>query len=442
MMSCGTILCGVPAACWQTRESKNGPAEFLRRFFGEMETLERRLQKEVAFDEESRRYSRLCRQIERVALGNAAFAPTASTFRRSLRQGAFPAMRVGSAYVDLIRLLQLSGEQLGIGSRGRLGATIFSPQQLRQHVAEFCKAAKARDYLNHPAIAHRVWFLRKRVLPAGCGLVECPDALSPMWTDDVAPTDAVDGRSLWQRFWAWMFPTPAIETTAEQRRSQFCGVVEPPQATDWQRYGEVEDRGDFMNDRLRRQIEQAMRPNERAEPVNLMSQRQNMATQILQEFIHKRKGHPPVDAALTYSDGAQVRPFPLRCLPRLPDGWFPTREFHFGLVSMRHLPIDQYVDMNWYRNVEVPSVAGLSGADEFCFQFSCKQLSELLAANRSHRLRLHIYHTGYMPAVIGFYRALVVTLASAQQPLGCLQVLPKLQPDKNGGFLAGRPWPE
>jgi hypothetical protein len=107
---------------------------------------------------------------------------------------------------------------------------------------------------------------------------------------------------------------------------------------------------------------------------------------------------------------------------------------------MRHLLLDQYIDMNWYRNVEVPAKDGLAAADEFCFQLSMQQLDELLDTHRGDRLRIYLYHTGYMPAVVGFYRAVVETHISGRYRTGCLQIVPMLQPTKTG-FEKGLAWP-
>ena len=78
-------------------------------------------------------------------------------------------------------------------------------------------------------------------------------------------------------------------------------------------------------------------------------------------------------------------------------------------MSMRHLQIDRVVDMAWFRNREVARWPGLGEADEFCFSYSLDQLRSLAAlSQRLHQpIELHVYHTGFEPASMGFYRALV-----------------------------------
>ena len=97
--------------------------------------------------------------------------------------------------------------------------------------------------------------------------------------------------------------------------------------------------------------------------------------------------------------------------------------------------------MNWYRNIEVPTGEGLAASDESCYQYSMRQLAQLLSTNKAHRLRIHLYHTGYMPAIVGFYRAVMSILRSGNYGKGCLQVIPKLQPEGDD-YAEGRPWPE
>src|SRR5262249_30286628 len=149
----------------------------------------------------------------------------------------------------------------------------------------------------------------------------------------------------------------------------------------------------------------------------------------------------PATAAMMYESGQPTRPIRLRCVERLPDGWSPTRTLHVGLISMRHLPIDQYVDINWYRNVDVPSQEGLAGADDACYRISRGQLARLADVYNGHRLRLYLYHSGFVPAVVAFYRALVEHLSSPQHKRGSLQVIPMLEPRSDGTYEEGKPWP-
>jgi hypothetical protein len=440
MRSGATLLCAVPRACFSEERSQALPVEQLRRFLTDLTALERRLAKDAALEDELFRYGRLCQQIEEVVLSNATFAPGGFGFSRALSRGQFPTLRVGSEYIDLVRELELQGATTGVGREDRLGASIFRPEHMERHVRSFAQAAKSVDFHQYPAIRHRLWFLSKRILSSGAGLVEVPDPLGAMAEDaSAAVARGGDGRSVWERLLAWLRKAAAPGMSSGERLLRAAPPAQTPaQASDWLHYGE-RDRGRFMEQRLRSEIELAL---ERGTPVNLANQRHNMATQLFAEFIHVQAGAAAKAVAVVYNENQPARPFPLRCLEPLPDGWAPTREFHVGLISMRHLMIDRYIDINWYRNVEAPSDGGLVAADEKAFQASMQNLAALLEANRGQRLRLHVYHTGFVPAVIGFYRALVTTLSSGKYPPGCVQVLPKLQPKADdSGHIEGAAWP-
>lgn len=442
-MNTGAILCAIPAACFGAQRHETLSFELLRNYLPALWTIERRLRKGVGVDEERTRYARLCRQVEDVVLGLVQPAAGDLQFAGAFRAGAIPCIRVGGAYIDLLACLHATGTSTGVAHEARLGATVFRPGELARHLVAFQAIAKTNGLGSAPAIMDRVWFLQRRVIPGGCGLVEVPDVLS----DETSVAEEImDVRTLWERLldWAgWVRPASQEVTTA----------LAPPVSThwvpaadlDWKNYGEKQ-RGAFMAGRLRVQIEAALLGGPETSSkaggrtINLANQRHKMLIEELQRLVQKSRSGPPQRAAMSYDNGQPARPFLLRCLDPLPDGWRPTSELHIGLVSMRHLPLDQYVDINWYRNIDVPSHKGLAGADEACFKMSVDQLEELLAVYKGHRLRAYVYHSGFLPAVVGFYRALTEVLSSGKHPTGCLQVIPMLEP-KDDGHLQGRPWP-
>lgn len=444
MRSSGTILCAIPAACWSSTSSRHRAVELLQRYLRGLATLERRISKNVAVEDERARYMRLCRQIEDVALGNARPGATRRAFRKTLDEGQFPALRIGSGYVDLLRHLELENSELGPRGGARIGSSVFRPTEIAANARQVESAAKQLGYSRALALRHRQWYLNERVRSSSCGLVEIPEPLgcSILSDEDMAP-GAEDGRDLIQRIRAWFrrrwrkeVAPPSDESL---RRSQRGSASTFPASDDWRRYGGTEDRGEFMEQRLRDQVTSAIAGSG---AVNLTNQRHKMATTILQEFIHLDPQHPACHVPVAYGDGTDVAPFPVRCVAPLPATWTATKEFHVALVSMRHLPIDAYIDFNWYRNAEVPSRHGLSHADAHCFDESKRRLAQLLRANIGERVLIHLYHTGYMPAVVGFYRALVTHLASGEFPHGCLQVIPRPQPrEDDEGFEASLPWP-
>ncbi|MEI6916300.1 MAG: hypothetical protein WCL39_14290, partial [Armatimonadota bacterium] len=123
-----------------------------------------------------------------------------------------------------------------------------------------------------------------------------------------------------------------------------------------------------------------------------------------------------------YADGSEAKPFPLRILPMNSTHMLANPvEISVALMSMRHLELDPIVDWAWYRNKEVSQTRSLAESDEFCFQHSLKQLAHLQTAYSGCALLLNMYHTGFEPAAIGFYRAVAATLMRRR---GWLRVVP------------------
>jgi hypothetical protein len=138
--------------------------------------------------------------------------------------------------------------------------------------------------------------------------------------------------------------------------------------------------------------------------------------------VRSGAGQTPGRVRVIYADGSEAKPFPLRILPTnsAPAGT-DTVEISVALMSMRHLELDPVVDWAWYRNKEVSQTRPLAESDEFCFQYSLRQFVELRDVYSGHALRLNMYHTGFEPAAIGFYRAVAATLMGQR---GWLRVVP------------------
>jgi len=69
--------------------------------------------------------------------------------------------------------------------------------------------------------------------------------------------------------------------------------------------------------------------------------------------------------------------------------------------------MDSDIDYYWFRNREVSRTRTLAETDQFCFDATVTQLRDCLAIGD---LQMHLYHTGFEPAVLGFYRGLIQTL--------------------------------
>jgi hypothetical protein len=138
---------------------------------------------------------------------------------------------------------------------------------------------------------------------------------------------------------------------------------------------------------------------------------------------------------VTYADGSEAEPFPLRCLDPAPPGR-PERLVPLALMSMRHLPLDESVVMNWYRNREIDQSSTLGWSDRVCHRQAAERLAALRAASGGRAVVVHLYHTGFEPAVVGFYRAAV---EAARDGGGWLRVVPHYHTET--GPVQGPSWP-
>lgn len=140
---------------------------------------------------------------------------------------------------------------------------------------------------------------------------------------------------------------------------------------------------------------------------------------------------------LVYADGSEARAFPLRCLPPRERGAAET-QLRVGLMSMRHLQLDALVDWYWFRNREIDQSSTLGRADEYCYLHSVRQLEELRCSVGAGGVLLRLYHTGFEPAVVGFYRAVTESLCRHPE---WIRVEPMIFGDGDGFAPAQLSWP-
>ena len=137
--------------------------------------------------------------------------------------------------------------------------------------------------------------------------------------------------------------------------------------------------------------------------------RHDVITEVLHELVFASgPENRPAVLRIAYVDGSEGEPFPIFCLPKgertRPDN---NEVLIAALMSIRHYELDERIDFCWFRNREVSQSRTLAESDSFCFKSS---LSQLYIAQNNGDFDLDLYHTGFEPAVIGFYRALVRTM--------------------------------
>lgn len=178
---------------------------------------------------------------------------------------------------------------------------------------------------------------------------------------------------------------------------------------------------------LRRQLGEALRTGQ---PLPIGAQaKHEVLTEVLRELHHPAA--PTGRLRLLFAtEAAEMRPFPFGPLAAWPPG--QGRTLAIGLMSMRHTELDAEVAGYWFRN-RLVSVPGRSFADvaAYCHRDSVPRLRRLAASGVSDLL---IHHTGFEPAVIGFYRAVAEVAATT-----ALRVRPFYLARR--GTLSGTPWP-
>ena len=255
---------------------------------------------------------------------------------------------------------------------------------MSSHGQEFAQLAQDLGWQERSAIRIRAKFFQWAAA-VGCGVIETQNPL--------AASTVIE-------------PMPDVLAVTPRERTIWI----PPQGV----VDEVVDGSSRakMTQQLKTQIEQAIHTNE---TVNFSNQPHDVTTEVLNGFVYTREDTEPRDIRVVYADGSEGLAFPVSCLPRQSDARLcQLRSFpplRIALISMRHLELDPVVDMAWYRNREASQSRTLSEADRFCYEYSMKQFAELMAlCQKRGGAQLHVYHTGFEPAVVAFYRAFLHTM--------------------------------
>nr|BFE56512.1 hypothetical protein GCM10020063_010380 [Dactylosporangium thailandense] len=156
--------------------------------------------------------------------------------------------------------------------------------------------------------------------------------------------------------------------------------------------------------------------------------RHEVITEVLHQAATRVGDGRPV--RVLYVDGSEAQPFPLH--RPTSDTVAIGRTIRVGLMSMRHSEIDRSVDGYWFRNRMVSTSRTLADTDAFCAAATLGKLRELTAAGIGD---IELVHTGFEPAVVGFYRGLTTWMAGGG-PTVRVQPLYRI----NGSLVEGSAW--
>lgn len=401
----------IRADLWQSGVSAEpDPASsVLRQLIGEAVALRRRIEKGANLEAERLRYSICLGELEgRLSkMGTRAESGERSILEAMLQRGEIPVIPLAPRYFDLMTRAHLEHLQKEMSFLATdvtvpagdkppvltIGSSIFPPHGLSTHIAEVeallkIESVKAEGEL--VVVAEDRIRLLGMIRDLGVGAIEVVEELD---NHDIAPPIARPETSLPVSMPNGNLNPDRVLTSAKGRRR--------------------------MMERLEAEIEEALPTSGK---VNMSNQPHEVSTEILGQFVRAGAGQMPGRVRVIYADGSEAKPFPLRILPMnsAPALANPV-EISVALMSMRHLELDPMVDWAWYRNKEVSQTRPLAESDEFCFQYSLKQLTELHVAYAGRALVLNMYHTGFEPAAIAFYRAVAMTLMRQR---GRLRVVP------------------
>ena len=161
----------------------------------------------------------------------------------------------------------------------------------------------------------------------------------------------------------------------------------------------------------------------------------SVLTPTLRDWVCAKEGKDPFSVQVSYQDGSAGDPFPLRSLPLtldLPIGW---REFRFTLLSIRHTAEDIELDGSFLLNSVISRVRQHGETDRLVSRLALEQLDELA---RQEPVILHIYQSGLQPAIVGFWRAVVLYLTNRGP--GRLAVVPWIWRSSLNSSEKGQAW--
>lgn len=159
----------------------------------------------------------------------------------------------------------------------------------------------------------------------------------------------------------------------------------------------------------------------------------SVLTETLRREAAQQPGKHPVELPVRYVDGSTGPVFPLRAMPMLdhePEGW---RLLAFTLLSIRHVEMDEIVHGAWFRNARISGRRPQGLTDEVAYQTSRRQL---LLLDPKRPTLIHLYQTGFEPAVMGFYRALLHHLAEHPHSVAVTPYYYR----SSGSFSKGTSW--
>ena len=418
MIDSFVYLCAIPELYWERERETQQSGLRIAHLTAEALGVERRINKGINLEIERPRYTLLCQRLETevIQAGWWKSFKNWQEFSSLITADKFPLVPIDRNYIDFIRFT-VSESPLA-----RLGTSFFPPNEVSSHGKTFWNICRQHGVQNVSALKIRAQFFQCAAQNR-CGVIELQ-----------YPFAFIDS------------PKADIASQLEQVRNQLFEadnareeILTTSLTLSKQDLHEVDT---FQSDYKQRQVQtlshtilQAIKNGSGA---NLSNRSNDVIAEVLHRFVYVQPSQSimPAELRIIYADGSEGLPFPIRCRHQRTQSevnWLSQHPpLKAVLMSMRHLDLDREVDLAWFRNREVSKSRALAETDEYCYQTTRKLLSDAL---KEGPLLLHMYHTGFEPAVVGFYRAVVEALQKHNR----LGVLPYYYRDKKP-FELGSWW--
>lgn len=400
--------CVLPARYWSTAQ----PQSHIAMMIQDALVCESQIAKEVNLENASARYHRLCQSIEQEVMLNKGLTriTNAHEFSHVWEQDKIPYVELYHEYLAFLYGL------VDDTPAGRIGASFVPPQQIAAHHEAFKRVAIAKNFHNSRDYEQRMMVLElAQHVDGGIIEVQSDGHLYPAEHDE-STRSAIPLLNMPPQY-----ISPSIDINA-------CIHIIAPYLQPYQ-YEEMQ--------KLIRHIGVQIGQNQpttfgsTANHVQITEALRRMSYQVGANVQH-------VPLRVMYVDGSEADPFPLFSLSQPRHNVPIGTPLKVALMSIRHTELDTEIDYCWFRNRDVSRSRTLAETDAYCYRVSREQLQDAL---RDGDVVLHLYHTGFEPAVIGFYRAVVDTLRQLRQQQSPKTVhITPFYFRKNYAFVEGMPW--
>jgi hypothetical protein len=400
--------CVLPAQYWSTVQ----PQSHIAMMIQDALVCESQIAKEVNLENASARYHRLCQSIEQEVMLNKGLTRITNTqeCRYVYAQDKIPYVELHHEYLAFLYGL------VDDTPVGRIGASFVPPQQIAAHREAFQRVAIAKNFADSRDFEQRMMVL-VFAQEVGGGIIEVPSDWHLYQAEHDESTRVASPRLNTSS----PVTPPPVDINA-------CIQIDAPYLQPYQ-YQEMQE--------LIRHIGGQIGQNQ---PATFGSTANHVQiTEALRRMSYQVGATvQPVSLRVMYVDGSEANPFPLFSLSQPCDHAQIATPLKVALMSIRHMELDTEIDYCWFRNRDVSRSRTLAETDAYCYRVSREQLQDAL---RDGDVILHLYHTGFEPAVIGFYRAVVDTLHQLRREQSAKKIhITPIYFRKNQAFVEGMPW--